>query len=207
MTTFVLTGNYLFEEVDGRQCVSVYCLVKGGVRFSRISSSTKRGKIPRNDESGMRLLQQIRHLNAVYSLMHPESIDADIVKDNVIVVHFQVSEMYNRDIVTHLYDIIYGYCLIEEALGTPRALETFNDLSEQTRSLLLQLGSMKKNEEHVAHLPYLANSIRYGALDVFGGVISSAPKNYKRATLMAWLMPIRKRIIDQRKLQIDSYCL
>lgn len=201
MTTFALTGNYLPEEVDGKPYVAVYCLVKGDVRFSRMGFSAKLDKSPRDDESGKQLLQQIGHLNEHYGLLHQESINADIVMDNVIVVRFQVNEAYNRDIVTHLYDIIHGYCLVEEALGTTRSLEGFDDLFKQIRSLLLELRVLKKSEESPTHLKYLVTSIRYGARDVFGGIIPPVPHDYKRTTLVTWLKPIRKRITEQRKLK------
>jgi hypothetical protein len=121
--------------------------------------------------------------------------------ENVIVVRFQMHERYTRDIVTRIYDIIHDYCLIEEALGTTRALETLDNLFEQTRILLLQLKAFDESGIDTKHIPYLIASIRYGVLDVFGGVIQPAPSDYKKVTLFVWIGPICKQIAEQRKPQ------
>jgi|AntRauTorckE6833_2_1112554.scaffolds.fasta_scaffold14988_2 hypothetical protein len=207
MPTFVFNANYLPEEVDGKQYISVFCFVKkGDVCFSRTESSRtsfvrRREKAPREDESGKRLLEQIREINVRYQLAHRESIDADILMDKVIVIRFQEDETYSQNIVTHIYDIVHGYCLIEEALRSTRALETLDELFGQVKSLLFQLKVTKKSEESASRIQYLVTSVRYGSLDVFGGVIPQAPKNHKRETLLEWLKPIRKRINKEKKPQ------
>lgn len=200
MTTFALTGSYHPEEVAGKQYISVYCLVKGDVRFSRLSSGARQGLKPREDESGKQLLQQIRNLSTLYCLTNKESIDADIVIDNVIVVRFLLDELYNREIVTKLYDIIHHFCLIEVALSTTRARETFGGLYKQTTSLLRELKLEKEEGDDSIRIQYLVTSIRYGTLDVFGGVLLPNPKSYRRKVLLDWIMPVAKRILEERDL-------
>ncbi|MEX0933599.1 MAG: hypothetical protein WDZ74_02470 [Candidatus Paceibacterota bacterium] len=200
MTTFALTGSYHPEEVSGKQCISVYCLVKGAVRFTRLGSGVKRSMNPRDDESGKQLVLQIRELNKRYSLTHPESVDADIIMDNVIVVRFLMDELYNRDIVTELYDAIHRFCIIELALSTTPPRETLNSLYKQMERLLREIKSEKEKSEPLVHVEYLVSSIRYGTLDVFGGVIPSNPQSYTREALLTWLMPITKHIIEEKQL-------
>lgn len=200
MTAFALTGSYHPEEVAGKQYISVYCLVKGDVRFSRLGFGVKRGVKARDDESGKQLLRQIRNLNASYRLTNKENVDADIIIDNVIVVRFLLDGWYNRDIVTELYDIVHHFCLIEVALSTTRPRETLSGLYRQTESLLRELKPKKEVGEDPFRIQYLVTSIRYGVLDVFGGVLPRNPESYRREALLDWLRPIATRILEEKEL-------
>lgn len=200
MSTFSLTANHFPEKVDGKQYVSVYCLVKGVIQFSRTNSNSKRGKQPRDDESGKQLVEHIRHVGAGYCFIHNDSIDADIMMQNVLVIRFLVDELYGRNVVAELYDIVHGYCLIEIALSNTQPRETLGTLHGQVQCLLRELKTENENGGDAVHTKYLVASIRYAVLDVFGGVIPANPGSYERETLLEWLMPIAKRIIEEKEL-------
>jgi hypothetical protein len=193
MTSFVLSGNVVREVINGEIYYSAFCHVKGGVTFSKV----KGRKHSLSDPNTELLLEQISTVGKRPGSDDPSPtspISTDVLANNLIQLRFREGVRYTRSAIETICGLIYDFCSLEEELTNTRARESYEGLMRQVRTLLLSFRTrsdeIDKGEKR--KLLYLITSIRYGILDVYGGVIPSQPPSLNRKAVLTWLKSIRK---------------